>query len=272
MRAPRSQDALIVPSSGDRGGDADQQQLPALALVREVGVAVGIEGRVLARSRLNPERVRLNRDQERAVYQTPQVDVTARVTPCDGACTERTRPDSAEDAPWRRLRSHALRSRDRVRRSLQAHMATDRSYVEENEAQLRRLRDLVDGLSEEQLAGPMDAGWTVASVLAHMALWDYRIVAQLDRWGPDGGGTPPSYEEEAVDWINDAAKPIFLAMAPRIAAQTALDAAESADRAVAGMSDELLAKNDELGAFINPFRSEHRSEHLDDLERALDRR
>jgi hypothetical protein len=31
----------------------------------------------------------------------------------------------------------------------------------------------------------------------------------------------------------------------------------------------VLAKNEELGLVINPFRSEHRSEHLDDLERTL---
>jgi hypothetical protein len=30
-----------------------------------------------------------------------------------------------------------------------------------------------------------------------------------------------------------------------------------------------LAKNEELRLVINPFRSEHRSEHLDDLDRAL---
>jgi hypothetical protein len=148
---------------------------------------------------------------------------------------------------------------------------TTRSYVEENETQLRRLRDLVDGLSDERLATPMDAGWTVASVLAHMAFWDYRIVVLLDRWRPDGTGEQPTYEDEAVDWMNDATKPIFLAMPPRIAAQTALDAAEAADRAVAAMSDELLAKNEAIGGLINTFRSEHRGEHLDDLERALGR-
>ena len=31
----------------------------------------------------------------------------------------------------------------------------------------------------------------------------------------------------------------------------------------------VLVKNEELGLVINPFRSEHRNEHLDDLERAL---
>ena len=148
-------------------------------------------------------------------------------------------------------------------------MTTDRSYISENEAQLRRMRDLLDGRSDDQLARPMEAGWTVAAVLAHVAFWDYRIVTQLERWGPDGRGAPPTYEEEAVDWINDAAKPIFLAIPPGIAAGVALDAAEAADRAVAEMSDELLAMNDETGLIINPVRAEHRAEHLDDLERAF---
>jgi hypothetical protein len=148
-------------------------------------------------------------------------------------------------------------------------MSTDRSYIQANQAEMRRLRELVDGLDDDRLATPVDARWTVAAVLAHMAFWDYRIVTMLDRWGPDGSGRPPTYEEEAVDWINDANKPIFLAMPPRIAAQTALDAAEAADGAVAAMSGELLEKNDALGLIINPFRSEHRGEHLDDLEQAL---
>jgi len=148
-------------------------------------------------------------------------------------------------------------------------MAVDRSYIAENEAQLQRLRDLVDGLSDHQLAHPMDGGWTVGSVLAHVAFWDYRIVTMLDRWGADGRGTPPTYDEEAVDWINDANKPIFLAIPPRVAARIALDAGEAADRAVADMSNDLLAKNEELGSLINPFRAEHRQEHVDEIERAF---
>jgi uncharacterized damage-inducible protein DinB len=149
-------------------------------------------------------------------------------------------------------------------------MAVDRSYIAENEAWLRRLQDLVDGLDDEQLAQPVEAGWTVAGVLAHIAFWDYRIVMMLERWGPDGGGEPPTYEEEAVDWINDATKPIFLRIPPREAARIALDAAEAADRAVAEMSDALHTKNEEL--LINPWRAEHRQEHVEQLERAFSRR
>ena len=146
----------------------------------------------------------------------------------------------------------------------------------ENEAQLTRMRNLVESMSDRELAEPMEAGWTVAGVLAHLAFWDHRIVTLVDRWGADGKGTPPdspgSYDEEAVDWINDAAKPLILALPPRVAAQVAVDAAVAADTRVAELSDDLLAANERTGLFINPLRADHRQEHLDDIERARSRR
>ena len=151
-------------------------------------------------------------------------------------------------------------------------MAADRSYVAENQAQLTRLRVLVEQLSDHDLARPMDAGWTVAGVLAHLAFWDQRIVILLDRWGADGRGTPPSIEAEAsVDWINDAAKPLFLALPPREAARVAVAVAEAADQRVAALSDALMTANAAAGHPINPMRAEHRREHLDEIERALSR-
>ena len=155
-------------------------------------------------------------------------------------------------------------------------MGSDRSYVAENEAELARLRNLVGTLSDEELAEPMEAGWTVAAVLGHLAFWDFRIVTLVDRWGPEGRGTPPdapgSYDQEAVDWINDSGKPLFLAMPPRVAAQTAVDAAGEADQRVADLSDDLLATNERTGGYINPLRADHRREHLDDIEQNRSRR
>ena len=55
----------------------------------------------------------------------------------------------------------------------------DRSYVAENERERRRLHELVERLSDEELAHPMGDGWTVAAVLVHAAFWDYRIVSWL---------------------------------------------------------------------------------------------
>lgn len=151
-------------------------------------------------------------------------------------------------------------------------MGTDRSYVAENEAQLARLRTLADTLSDRELAEPMDAGWTIAGVLAHLAFWDYRIVTLLDRWGADGQGPPPdapgSYHEVAVDWINDATKPLILALPPRVAARVAVDAGVAADTRVAELSEDLLAANERTGSYINVLRAEHRREHLDEIEQA----
>jgi hypothetical protein len=155
-------------------------------------------------------------------------------------------------------------------------MGADRSYIAANEAELTRMRNLVDSLSDEELAAPMEAGWTVGAVLGHLAFWDFRIVTLVDRWGPDGKGTPPdapgSYDAEAVDWINDSGKPLILAMPPRLAAQVAVDAASQADQRVADLSDERLATNELTGNYINPLRADHRREHLDDIEQSRSRR
>jgi hypothetical protein len=152
-------------------------------------------------------------------------------------------------------------------------MAADRSYVAENQAQLARLRTLADTLSDQELGEPMPAGWTVAGVLAHLAYWDQRIVVLMDRWGADGRGTPPPANDGAsVDWINDAGKPLCLALPPRVAARLAVAAAEAADQRVARASDALLAANVAAGSPLSMLRAEHRREHLDEIERVRARR
>ena len=73
-------------------------------------------------------------------------------------------------------------------------MPVDRSYVAENDAARERLRALVGRLSDGDLGRPMDAGWTVAGVLAHVAFWDQRIVVLLDEWERKGPSSTPRME------------------------------------------------------------------------------
>jgi len=144
---------------------------------------------------------------------------------------------------------------------------TDRPYLAENDRERRRLEALVGKLDDAALSRAMPAGWTVAAVLAHLAFWDQRIVLlseQLKRGAP----VPPA-DGGNVDWINDAAKPTQLALAPRRAATLAVETARAADQAVAALSDDLLAKNAAAGSPINLLRAEHRRAHLDEIEHAL---
>ena len=150
-------------------------------------------------------------------------------------------------------------------------MAVDRSYVDVNAAALDRLRAFVGKASDADLEHPMNDGWTVAAVLAHIAFWDLRIVACIEAWKPDGTGPIPTYYDDAVDWINDSVKPLISALEPRVAARVTIEAAEAADLAVAGLSDELFARNESLGGVVNPDRADHRLEHVDEIEQVLSR-
>lgn len=150
-------------------------------------------------------------------------------------------------------------------------MLVDRPYVAENDAERERLRTLVGRLSDQDLARPMEAGWTVAGVLAHVAFWDQRIVVLLDEWERKGSSwAPPLEAARDVDWINDAAKALCLALPPRVAAELALSVAETVDRRVAAVSDALIQANARAGA-LNWRRAAHRREHLDEIERMLRR-
>jgi len=145
----------------------------------------------------------------------------------------------------------------------------DRSYIAENDRERRRLEALVGKLDDAALGRAMPAGWTVASVLAHLAFWDQRIVLFCEQLGR--GAPIPAIDSPDVDWINDAAKPMQLALPPRRAATLAVETARAADQAVATLSDELLAKNAAAGHPLNVARAEHRRVHLDEIEQALAR-
>ncbi len=148
-------------------------------------------------------------------------------------------------------------------------MAADRSYIAVNDRERHRLEALVDKLDDAALSRAMPAGWTVAAVLAHLAFWDQRIIVLIDLL--KRGAKIPLEDPVEVEWINDAAKPAQLALPPRRAATLAIETARATDRAVATLSDELLARNTAAGGPINLLRAQHRREHLDEIEQMLAR-
>jgi len=150
-------------------------------------------------------------------------------------------------------------------------MPVDRSIVADNDAERARLRALIGRLSDAELARPLDAGWTVSGVLAHLAYWDQRIIVLLDEWERRGAAwTPPHEQADDVDWINDAGKPLCLALPPRVAADLTLSIAEAVDRRVAAVSDAIIAAN-ARAPVLNWRRAEHRRQHLDDIDKHLGR-
>jgi hypothetical protein len=157
--------------------------------------------------------------------------------------------------------------------SLEGETMTNRHFVIENRAQLDHLRAFVRGVSDADLARPMPAGWTVAAVLAHVAFWDQRLLVLLEQHALPGGGTLPAAARESdVHWINDAAKPLMLALSPRVAAELAVSTAEAVDARIEALPDDFVARNTAAGSPLNLLRAEHRREHLDEIAHALARR
>jgi hypothetical protein len=147
-------------------------------------------------------------------------------------------------------------------------MSEDRSYIEPNARELERLRALVARLTDDDLERAVNEDWTVAAVLGHMAFWDGRqnaLGGKLERGAPF---TPSDDEPEDVDWINDAARPLIHAIAPREAADLAVRVAEETDARVAALPPERMWPLDPESP-VNPIRASHRAEHLDEIEAAL---
>ena len=141
--------------------------------------------------------------------------------------------------------------------------------MEENARELERLRGLVERLTDEEVGSPVDEHWTVAGVLGHIAFWDGRVLALAQKLESGRPFSPSDDEPEDVDWINDAARPLIHAIAPREATQLALRIAEETDRKVASLPPDRVFPNDPASP-LNALRATHRAEHLDQIESALE--
>lgn len=135
------------------------------------------------------------------------------------------------------------------------------------------MRSLVDGLDQSQLVRRVNDSWTVAGVLGHIAFWDGRALALLEKLEAGAPYTPSDQEPEDVDWINDASRPLIHAIPPSDVARLAIEIAEETDRRIAALPPELAARAWPFAedSPLNLLRALHRGEHLDEVEAALAR-
>ncbi|HEV8672092.1 MAG TPA: DinB family protein [Candidatus Limnocylindria bacterium] len=141
-------------------------------------------------------------------------------------------------------------------------------YVRANDDSRARLRVLVERLDRAQLTRAAMDGWSVAAVLAHLAFWDRFNVT---RWRARLAGAELPALGILDDLINDASLPAWNAVPPETAARDALASAEEGDAFVSTLAPEVTAPWLAEGRPRSLFRSEHRREHLADIERALAR-
>jgi hypothetical protein len=139
-------------------------------------------------------------------------------------------------------------------------------YVRANDEARARLRVLLTRLRPEQLTRVAFDDWTVSALLAHLAFWDRFTV---ERWRARLAGREIPDVGVFTDPINDAGAAIWKAVPGDIAVAEALAAADAADTLVAGLAAEFTKPWRIEPRPRSLFRSEHRREHLQDIERAI---
>jgi len=141
------------------------------------------------------------------------------------------------------------------------------AFVEENNASRMRLETLLGSLTDEELAFSTSYGWTVSALLAHLAFWDNRVLALTRRWKEKGIDESP-VDSEAM---NEALKPLCLAMEPDTAVQLCLSSARAVDAELETLTADFVQEIEASPTFIRFNRGLHRNDHLNDIEKILGR-
>lgn len=139
-------------------------------------------------------------------------------------------------------------------------------YSTDNERSRARLRALVARLGEDELARDVGDGWTVAMALAHLAFWDGRAAQIAERWLTNGVADEAPID---VPSANDGMKPLLAAVPPLEAARLVLAAAADRVDTLVARFTPALVEAATTGSAIRGNRSEHREEHVEQIEAVL---
>src|ERR1035437_4802461 len=146
---------------------------------------------------------------------------------------------------------------------------TDRSFELANDESRARLARLTETLTRTQLATDLGEGWTVASALAHMGVWDRW---QAERWTEMLAGTWRADDASvlaAEHLANLALHPYWSGIDASNVPNLAIEAAAHLDALVARAPDALVTKLEGGPDAFLLHRHRHRDEHLDHIERVL---
>lgn len=143
-------------------------------------------------------------------------------------------------------------------------MASHNTSRSTNAGSTERLRAVVARLGDEDLKRSLGGGWTIGFALAHLAFWDARQVAALQRVAR---GEQFPAEDLATNATLEA---IAAAFDQNAIGQAAVGAAQQLDAVVETLTPEQVDALTASGKSYAIDRAPHREEHLRQIEEALD--
>jgi uncharacterized damage-inducible protein DinB len=133
-----------------------------------------------------------------------------------------------------------------------------------NRAATERMRKIINRLSDEELSKSIGSDWTISITLAHLALWDQRVIFVIESAKKNDKLHAPYYDYQ----LNDILTPLLRVIPAQEAARMAITTAETLDKELEQCSTQVIEEMNE----VNPRlidRSIHRNLHLDEIENAV---
>jgi hypothetical protein len=143
-------------------------------------------------------------------------------------------------------------------------MPVDPTILADNEAQLKRLESLI--ARKPDYSADLGEGWTLSVALAHLGFWDRRAAYLLTHWQV---GSPPMEVDD--DMLNTALFDEWKALSGAAAGKLAVRAAREVTAVVKSLDSRVADDVAARGYKWLMHRANHRREHLDQIEAALER-
>ena len=133
-----------------------------------------------------------------------------------------------------------------------------------NRESTERMSAIISRVSDEELSKSVGSDWTISITLAHLALWDQRVIFVIESAKKNNKLHAPYYDHQ----LNDILTPTLRAIPVREAARMAIATAEKLDDDLEQCSTQLIEEMREVNERLID-RSIHRNLHLDEIENAI---
>ncbi len=141
-------------------------------------------------------------------------------------------------------------------------------HGEHNRDGLKRLRRL-SSLSDAELAKDTGNGWTVATILGHLAFFDRMLLLRWDAYEKDG--VFAELTSSHFDLINYAGAGDWSSLPPRVADARCIEAAECVVERIDTLPESAVSAALETNRVALLERVLHWYPHLEQVERAIGR-
>lgn len=142
------------------------------------------------------------------------------------------------------------------------------SWAGENKTQTRRLESLIAALDDSAWTKDIGGGWTIGTMICHLAFWD-RMTAARIRFFQTHGRLTSVPDADNIEAINNSVRLLSEGLDRHAGGKLAIKCAHEIDELAASLSDAQRTELENTGRDRWFKRFLHRQIHLARIERSL---